>query len=295
MNLISLEYFIAIVEAGGYSAAASTLYVAQSTLTRHIQGLEKELGYALFHRDTHTVELTEEGRLCLLYARNVLSTIEQMRQINCAGTELTGTIRIGYVSMVENLLISDIIGAIYNQYPHVQAVSIPASPAQLLSQFEQNKLDVICMPGIAAANLRGAERCVLCRQRLNVLLPKGHRLAQKKALVPADLSGETLLSFPPESAPEIFRTNMQILDQGGARLKEIVYFDSPEQIPMMVEAGKGVSLNASIGTLSAYSIDIRPLAQDVAQYDVFAFWKARNPNPILKPIARILRQIHTAQ
>ncbi|NVK74944.1 MAG: LysR family transcriptional regulator, partial [Oceanospirillaceae bacterium] len=44
MSLRQIRYFIAIAETGSVSAAASTVFISQSTLTMALRQLEDELG-----------------------------------------------------------------------------------------------------------------------------------------------------------------------------------------------------------------------------------------------------------
>ncbi|MDO5016140.1 MAG: selenium metabolism-associated LysR family transcriptional regulator [Eubacteriales bacterium] len=63
ITIKQLEVFVAIVEAGSFTRAANRLYMAQSTISGHIQSLEKELGVTLFRRDSkRNIQLTEIGR-----------------------------------------------------------------------------------------------------------------------------------------------------------------------------------------------------------------------------------------
>ena len=59
-----------------YSETADRLNISTSALTRHIQGLEKELGESLFIRTSRTVELTDFGRVFLPHAVMILQDYE---------------------------------------------------------------------------------------------------------------------------------------------------------------------------------------------------------------------------
>ncbi len=63
INLRHLEVFAAVTEYNSFTKAAEALYLSQSTVSAHIQSLEKALGVTLFHRVARKkIELTEEGR-----------------------------------------------------------------------------------------------------------------------------------------------------------------------------------------------------------------------------------------
>ena len=63
MELWQLKYFLAVADELNYGRAAARLNVAQPSVTRAVQVLEKELGVTLFLRDKRRVELTPAGRV----------------------------------------------------------------------------------------------------------------------------------------------------------------------------------------------------------------------------------------
>ena len=68
MNIEYLREFAALAENGNYLETAEELYMSQSTLSKHIMKMEKELGTRLFERTTRRVKMTEAGKLLLPYA-----------------------------------------------------------------------------------------------------------------------------------------------------------------------------------------------------------------------------------
>ena len=65
---VLLRSFLAVEQAGGFTAAARRLGLRQSTVSGHIARLERAAGRELFLRDTHTVELTADGTAMVGFA-----------------------------------------------------------------------------------------------------------------------------------------------------------------------------------------------------------------------------------
>ena len=80
-----LKAFIAVVEAGGFTAAARTSGDSQSAISKAIGALEKRLGVMLFNRSTRHVTLTDQGRR---YYDRTKPLIDEMQD---ADSELTGS------------------------------------------------------------------------------------------------------------------------------------------------------------------------------------------------------------
>jgi DNA-binding transcriptional LysR family regulator len=80
LDVRQVSYFLAVVEHGGFSRAASALDVAQPTLSQSVRALERELGAELFHRVSHGVVLSAAGKAFVGPARQMLRGITAARQ-----------------------------------------------------------------------------------------------------------------------------------------------------------------------------------------------------------------------
>ncbi len=72
MTTENLHEFITLSETKSFTDAAESLYISVSSLSRHIIGMEKELGTSLFHRHSRSVELSDAGKLLLPHARQIV-------------------------------------------------------------------------------------------------------------------------------------------------------------------------------------------------------------------------------
>ncbi|MFF0223916.1 LysR family transcriptional regulator [Streptomyces sp. NPDC004629] len=79
MDVRQLEYFLAVVDHGGFNRAASALYLAQPSLSQAIQALERDLGSELFHRIGRKAVLTEAGTALIEPARAAVRSLEMAR------------------------------------------------------------------------------------------------------------------------------------------------------------------------------------------------------------------------
>jgi len=80
MELKKIQYFLRIVDQGGLSRAAESLYLTQPTLSRFLARLEEEAGVKLFRRERdNSLTLTEAGTVYLETARKMDALWNQMQ------------------------------------------------------------------------------------------------------------------------------------------------------------------------------------------------------------------------
>lgn len=77
MNIEHLREFVTLGKEMNFTQGARKLHLAQSTLSRHVSAVEREVGAALVRRTTTVVELTPEGKVFLEEAIAVVDRYEQ--------------------------------------------------------------------------------------------------------------------------------------------------------------------------------------------------------------------------
>lgn len=89
-----LEVFVRVIETGGFSAAARSLDMSPSAVSKLVSRLEQRLGSRLVHRSTRQLQLTPEG--CAFYERGlrVLADLEEAERCASAHAEPRGRLRV---------------------------------------------------------------------------------------------------------------------------------------------------------------------------------------------------------
>lgn len=80
MEIYQLKSFLTIAREKNLTRAAEVLHLSQSALSSQIKLLEEELDVLLFNRTSRGMTLTEQGRLLLSYAQDVIDSAGQMQQ-----------------------------------------------------------------------------------------------------------------------------------------------------------------------------------------------------------------------
>lgn len=88
------QAFIALLEEKSFSRAGERLGYVQSTVTTHIQQLEKICGQKLFHRFPRGVEPTEAGKVFSKYAYQYVHLSESLKESMNDMDQPCGTINI---------------------------------------------------------------------------------------------------------------------------------------------------------------------------------------------------------
>lgn len=91
----TLQLFCRVARTGSFTAAGQEVGLSQPSVSRIINGLEKELGAALFVRSTHAVNLTEVGEDYLKRLEPILSSLEEANHMVRGDGTLRGRLRVG--------------------------------------------------------------------------------------------------------------------------------------------------------------------------------------------------------
>jgi DNA-binding transcriptional LysR family regulator len=143
MEIQQLRCFVAVVEHGSFTAAATALHVTQPSLSHAIARLETELRLRLFHRLPKGTSLTSEGEALLTRAREVLRAMDGVRTTASAlHGVMTGTVRVVACPPFTNRLAA-IVADFHRRFPHVIVrVLAPKTDYEVLDQIQARTCDV---------------------------------------------------------------------------------------------------------------------------------------------------------
>ncbi|NLY56081.1 MAG: LysR family transcriptional regulator [Firmicutes bacterium] len=143
MNIRFLETFLTVVEEKSFSTAAKRLHLTQPAVTKHIQGLERYFDVTLFERKGWRSEPTEAGERLVVYARRIVSTLQEAeRDLKKLGDEVRGILRIGASTIPGEYVVPLLVGEFATRYPDVHLQLEIADSGRIQELILQRDLDL---------------------------------------------------------------------------------------------------------------------------------------------------------
>jgi len=139
---VQLRTFLAVAQTLSFTQAARRLGVRQSTVSQHVRRLESEAGRQLFSRDTHRVDLTEDGEAMLGFARTILQANERAAAF-FTGTRLRGRLRFGASEDFVLTRLPEILESFRREHPEVELELTVELSGVLHRQLAAGKLDLV--------------------------------------------------------------------------------------------------------------------------------------------------------
>lgn len=133
MDLHQLYIFTKVVEQKSFSKAAEAVYLSQSTVSSHIQSLEKTLNVPLFDRVGRETILTPFGERLYDWALKLLQLKDEaIFDIKESMTELRGMIHLGVSSVPGQYLVPKFISDFRKEYENV-TFSVHEFPSRIVA------------------------------------------------------------------------------------------------------------------------------------------------------------------
>lgn len=137
-----LRTFLAVAQTLSFTRAARRLGLRQSTVSQHVRRLEDAVGRPLFARDTHSVELTEDGEAMLGFARRILEVHEQATAY-FTGTRVRGRLRFGASEDFVLTRLPEILEGFRYDHPEVDLELTVELSGILHERLAAGKLDLV--------------------------------------------------------------------------------------------------------------------------------------------------------
>ncbi|MGW0737219.1 LysR family transcriptional regulator [Streptomyces sp. NPDC002851] len=245
MERRQLEYFIAVTEHGGFTAAANALHVAQPSLSHAIRALERELGGSLFHRLPQGVTLTAAGEALVGPARQVLRDLSTATSSVREVLGLSGG-RLDIVSQTTLAVdpLAGLLGRFHAAHPEVTVRVIdPERGSEVVQMVRTGQCELGLVDASVKALGAGPELCgtALPEQEMHVVLPPDHPHPRTSDTIePAELAALDLVVTPRGTATR--DTLDEVCAQAEATPRIVVETTHRAMLVPLVLAGAGATL-----------------------------------------------------
>ncbi|MBS7008790.1 LysR family transcriptional regulator [Anaerostipes sp.] len=262
MTFEQLSDLIAVAENDTFLEAAETLNLSQSTLSKKIMKLERELNVKLFDRSKRKAELTEAGQVFYQEAcRLTKNYSEMLTKLRPYQANHKQKLRIGTLPILTQYDLTARLKTFTEQNRQIDFSFEEAEEAELLVGLRQKKYDYI----IARHNLFSKLGCVsypLAEDELTVVLPRNHRLSGRSSIKLTDLTEEKFILMNPYTS--VYELCIQLLKEAGIT-PEIIRTGRVESIISGVAVGEGLSLLAKSNFRIFHADQVKILPLDPPQ------------------------------
>ena len=183
------------------TAAAAAIGITQPAVTKSIADLEREIGYALFHRTARGAVPTEDGRSFIERAARVLEDVRELLQTPSTHRDpYAGVLRIGVCPAPLEWQLVAPLEVLLSRHPAIRLDVSGASFERTVQLLESGALDVAVGFDEAFAGWPDLTRKAIGLLESTLFVRKDHPLLARDAVSLADLAGYDFVS-PSESKP----------------------------------------------------------------------------------------------
>lgn len=233
-----LEILREVERQGSLTAAAEALHLTQSALSHAVKKLESQLGTAVWEREGRQLRLTQAGQYLLSLATRLLPQFEHAEMlIGQFARGQRGTLRIGMECHPCYQWLLKVVGPYLEQWPTVDVDVKQRFQFGGIGALFGHDIDILVTPdplhrpGLVFEPVFDYEQVLV--------VASGHELGVKDWVEPADLAGETLITYPVEvERLDIYTGFMLPAHASPAKHKTI---ETTDIMLQMVAAGRGVA------------------------------------------------------
>ena len=132
-----------IAEEKSITKASAKLYVAQPALSQCVQKVEKELGNAVFVRNSNGVVLTAEGECFIEFAKKTLREQKKFEKkiIDLKNAD-SGKVHLGFTGTQATYVLPYVLPPFKERYPAIEIVLVEAASDEIEDKLVRDEIEV---------------------------------------------------------------------------------------------------------------------------------------------------------
>lgn len=197
MDVRELQWFLTLAETEHVTDAAALLNITQPTLSRAIARAEKRLGVPLFDRKQNRLHLNKYGEVLRAHVIRALSELDSAdERIATLIDPSVGTVAIGFLHSFGGWLIPSLL-AEYKRVAPATTFELRGNAADtIVDELRNGRIDVAFVsPEPSGTDLTWTK---VGEEELYLLLPRGHRLAERQSIALKEVSSDDFIGLTPQ-------------------------------------------------------------------------------------------------
>jgi len=282
MDLVALQIFKAVAEAGGITKAAARLHRVQSNITTRVKQLEAQLGTALFYRHKRRLALSPEGRTLLAYAERLLALSSEAQAALRSGTP-RGVLRIGSLESTAATRLPPLLSRYHLAYPAVRLELVTGTSGALVSKVMSGEIEAAFVAEPFTA--QGLDMQLAFSEELVLIAPKGFAEIHSAK----DAAHLPVLAF---AAGCSYRKRLESwLARAAVSPERVMEYGSYHAIVACVAAGCGIAVvpkSVIRAVRPQREVRIHPLPKEIAAAKTQLVWRQGHRSIALDALKAIL-------
>lgn len=186
-----MRVFAAVIDTGGFTAAARRLGMSKATVSRHVNELEERLGVRLLQRTTRRLSATSEGEIFHARCRELLDRLDEAEAEAASGSAAsTGLVRINVPVSFGLLHLAPLWPALLARHPALELdITLSDRVSDLVEEGDDLAVRIGQLPSSSLVSRRLAStRLVLCAA-------PAYLAAHGEPDTPADLARHEVIAY----------------------------------------------------------------------------------------------------
>lgn len=237
MEIRQIQYFLSIVDTGSFSAAADEHYVSQSSLSKKIIALEKELGLPLFDRSKRKVSLTKAGEAFVEHARKINVAYKAV-VVDLNGYKSdTDSFAIAAIPVITQYGITTYIAQFRETYPDLHFTLEEIDGINILPALEERRFDLV----FTRHNFLDHEKFTgleIRKDKLLVVVSQKNQHATRASISIKELSNDNFIVF--DRVTELHGLIMDECKKAG--FEPTIFYSSHRKVSVFGLVGANIGL-----------------------------------------------------
>ena len=272
-----IREFLVLADELNYSTAAKKMFISESTLSRHIGFLEKELGCELFQRSTRFVELTEFGKIAYSRFSTIMREYETLIQdAERRSSGKHGELYVGVLTFMFAIYMP-FLNYFQKKYPDITLNICTLHPVEAIRDLANGRVDIVDMPISGLPDVKQFHYEWNYKQKILVGLSEKNPLAKKEALDYKDIESKPIITMKQSAS-----ITKKVFSLAKTMPAEEIYVQNIEETPLAILKYDGITFTSESGSLvGGEGIKYLPVNDERATIDCALLYQPGNANPTI--------------